>query len=249
MTTTTNTTNANANARSNIDPAKQAVFDQFEELGKREGEGQLARIMCAEQACARGKEGLLDPEDAEGAYSRYMQGVTGIVKEIGGAETTQTEKQRGAELKHFIVLGANKLLDGVELLDAAKQRMIKIRAAREEGKRGRAWVMLLDFARAQNKSPERALTIPEIDKLFEQQLGREREVADLLWGARNTINKCNEGEEDRKLRDAIDLIDLRIVELGGTTKQKKAAKLQAKKDAEKAREKAAKEKATKVKRK
>lgn len=238
---------ATATKTANIDAAKEAVFATFEALGKQEGDGQLARIKCAEQACARGKEGLLEPDDAEAAYARFMLGSAGATQEVGGSD--QTMEQRGRELKHFIVLGANKLLDGVELLDNAKQRMTKIRASRPDGKRGRAWVMLLKFAREQNKEPERALTNQEIDKCFEQSMNPDKEAADLLWGARNTINRANEGEEDSKLRDAIDLIDARIVELGGTTKQKRAAKLQAAKEKEKAKEKADKEKARKIKRK
>ena len=231
----------------NIDAAKEAVFATFEALGKQEGDGQLARVMCAEQAAARGKEGLLDPEDAEQAYTRFMMGSSGATAGIGGSE--QTMAQRGSELKHFIVLGTNKLLDGVEMLDNAKQRMTKIRASREDGKRGRAWVMLLDFARAQNKSPERALTNTEIDKLFEQQIAGEKVATDLLWGARNTINKANEGKEHESLRSAINLIDEVIVEWGGTTKQKRAAKAAEDKRKAKEKEKADKEKAKKIKRK
>jgi topoisomerase IA-like protein len=117
-------------------------------------------------------------------------------------------------------------------LDNAKQRMIKIRASREDGKKGRVWTMMLAFARAQNDSAERALSNKEIDKLFEQKIAEDREKVDILWGARNSMLKANEGVEDRKIQDAIDLCDQRIAEMGGTRKQRKAA--------EKAAERAAK---------
>ena len=234
-------------AKSNIAAIKEAVFAEFEALGEAEGTGELARIHAAEKATARGKDGSLDPEDAETAYTRFMTKKAEVTSRIGGSE--QAAKQRGSELKHFIVLGANKLLDGVDILDNAVQRMTKIRAGREDGKRGRAWPMLLKFARAQNDSPERALTNQEIDKLFEIAIADDKLATDLLWGARNTINKANEGKEHQSLRDAINLIDEVVAEWGGTTKQKRAAKAAEAKAKKKAKEEADKKKAKLIKRK
>lgn len=223
---------------SNVAAEKDAIFERIKEIGKQEGSGTTARMILAEYVTARARDGLLDINDAEKVWTEMSLGVAEVTKEIGGSE--QAAMQRTSEIKHFITLGANKKLDGVELLDNAKQRMTKIRAAREDGKRGRVWNMLLDFARAQNKSDERALTNREIDKLFEQQIAEERQEVDILWGARNSLLKANEGVEDPKIQKAIELIDERVLELGGTKKQKLAAARKAAQDEERAKKAAAK---------
>jgi hypothetical protein len=106
---------------------------------------------------------------------------------------------------------------------------------------------MLAFARAQNKSPERALDDTEIDKIFADKTAAERELADTLWGARNTLIKANEGNDFEDIYEACNIIEKRVADLGGTRKQKKKAAAEAAKKKEEAKAKAKADKAAKKK--
>lgn len=225
-------------AQTNITAAKTAAFAEIRDLGRREGKGRTARMALAEYVTARAREGLFGPDDAEAVWTEMAQGASEEQSAIGGRDVNenQADKQRASDIKHFIVLGSNKSLDGVELLDNAKERMRSLRSSGAAS--GRVWELLLAFARAQNKSPERQLEDHEIDRIMEDKAQSERELADVIWGARNTLLKANEGNDYEDLYEACDLIEKRVADLGGTKKQRRKA---AKEEAErKAKEKEAK---------
>jgi hypothetical protein len=212
---------------SNIAQAKAQAFDQIRDLGRREGKGKTARMALAEYVTARSREGLFSVEDNERIWTEMMQGAAEEQSDVGGLEPKDT-KQRASDIKHFIVLGSNKTLDGVEMLDNAKTRMKMMRSS--GASTGRVWELILAFARAQNKSPERALTDQEIDKIFADKTAAERELADKFWGARQTLIAANEGNDFEDIYEACELIEKRVAELGGTRKQKKQAAAKAAKE-------------------
>jgi hypothetical protein len=231
-------------AESNIERAKADVLKEVLELGRREGRGKTARMALAEYVTARAHEGLISVEDAEQIWTTMMQGSAQEQQDVGGLDPKDT-KQRASDIKHFIVLGANKSIDGVEVLDNAKTRMKNLRTS--GAATGRVWELMLAFARAQNKTPERALDEHEIDTIFADKTAAEREVADVLWGARNTLVKANEGNDFEDIYEACDLIEKRVADLGGTRKQKRKAAIEAakKKEEEKAAKKVARQGANK----
>jgi hypothetical protein len=235
--------NTQTDIASNIAQAKAQAFDQIRDLGRREGKGKTARLALAEYVTARSREGLFSVEDNERIWTEMMQGAAEEQTDVGGLEPKDT-KQRASDIKHFIVLGSNKTLDGVEMLDNAKTRMKHMRAS--GASTGRVWELILAFARAQNKEPERALTDQEIDKIFADKTAAERELADKFWGARQTLIKANEGNDFEDIYEACELIEKRVAELGGTRKQKKQAEAAAKKAKEEAKK--AKAEAKKVER-
>jgi len=214
---------------SNIAAAKADAMAAIRDLGRREGKGKTARLALAEFVTARAKEGLFSVDDNETIWTTMMQGAAEEQADVGGLDPKDT-KQRASDIKHFIVLGSNKSLDGVEMLDNAKTRMKGMRAS--GASTGRVWELILAFARAQNKEPERALTDPEIDKIFADKTAAEREIADTLWGARNTLIKANEGNDWEGIYEACDLIEKQVAELGGTRKQRKKAAAEAAKKKE-----------------
>ena len=222
--------------KSNIEKAKAEAMQAIRDLGRREGKGKTARLALAEYVTARSREGLFSVDDNERIWTEMMQGAAEEQADVGGLDPKDT-KQRSSDIKHFIVLGSNKSLDGVEMLDNARTRMKGMRAS--GASTGRVWELILAFARAQNKEPERALTDPEIDKIFADKTAAEREIADTLWGARNTLIKANEGNDWEDIYEACDLIEKRVAEQGGTRKQRKKAAT----DAAKAKEEAKKQKA------
>lgn len=239
------------NTQSNTEAAKNAVFQEAFELGRTEGRGKTARMKLAELITARSRDGLIGVDDAAAIWSSLSTGAAGEMKDVGGNDfkETQSDKQRTSDIKHFIVLGANKTLDGVELLDNAKERMRALRAS--GAATGRVWELILAFARKQNKQPEVALTDAEIDRIMEDKTAAERELADQFWGARTMLLKANEGEDFEDIYEACNLIEQRVKELGGTRKQKKKAaqeeaERKAKEKEEKRKEKAAAKKKAKA---
>ena len=232
---------------SNVEAAKQAVLQEALELGRTEGKGKTARMKLSEMLTARSRDGLITVEDAGAIWTQMSLGAGEALGEVGGrdAKETQADKQRTSDIKHFIVLGANKTLDGVELLDNAKERMKALRTS--GAATGRVWELLLAFARKQNKQPEQALTDAEIDRIMEDKSAAERELADLFWGARSALIKANEGEDYEDIYEACNLIEQRVRELGGTKKQKKKAAAEAAE--QKAKEREEKKKAKKIERK
>jgi hypothetical protein len=228
----------------NTEAMKQAVLQEAFALGQAEGKGKTARMKLSQLVTARARDGLITVEDTPAIWTNMSNGAAGELKEVGGrdAKETQADKQRASDLKHFVVLGSNKTLDGVELLANATERLAKLR---ESGAAtGRIWELLLAFARKQNKQSEKALSDSEIDRIMEDKSAAERELADMLWGARNTLLKANEGEDYEDIYEACNLIEQRVKELGGTKKQRKKAKADAEKKA--AEEKAAKKAAKKA---
>lgn len=211
-------------AQENFKKAKEAVWEQVRDLGRREGKGKTARLALAEYVTARSHEGLISVDDAEQIWTTMMQGSAEVLTDVGGvdAKDARDTKQRSSDIKHFIVLGANKTLNGVEMLDNAKERLKNLRAS--GAATGRIWELMLGFARKQNKEPERQLTDQEIDRIFEDKTAAERELADTLWGARNTLVKANEGNDFEDIYEAVNIIDKRVEDLGGTRKQKRLAK-------------------------
>lgn len=234
----------NATIASNIATAKAQAMVDIKDLGRREGKGKTARMALAEYVTARSKEGLFSVDDNETIWTTMMQGAAEEQADVGGLDPKDT-KQRASDIKHFIVLGSNKSLDGVEMLDNAKTRMKGMRAS--GASTGRVWELMLAFARAQNKSPERALDDTEIDKIFADKTAAERELADTLWGARNTLIKANEGNDFEDIYEACNIIEKRVADLGGTRKQKKKAAAEAAKKKEEAKAKAKADKAAKKK--
>lgn len=235
----------NKTIASNIAAAKADAMQAIRDLGRREGKGKTARLALAEYVTARSREGLFSVDDNERIWTEMMQGAAEEQADVGGADPKDT-KQRASDIKHFIVLGSNKSLDGVEMLDNAKTRMKGMRAS--GASTGRVWELILAFARAQNKSPERALTDQEIDQIFTDKTAAEREIADTLWGARNTLIKANEGNDWEDIYEACNLIESRVAEQGGTRKQRKKAAIEAakKKEEAKAAKKAEKAKGKKA---
>jgi hypothetical protein len=227
---------------SNIAKAKADAMVAIRDLGRREGKGKTARLALAEYVTARAKEGLFSVDDNETIWTTMMQGAAEEQADVGGLDPKDT-KQRASDIKHFIVLGSNKTLDGVELLDNARQRMKGMRAS--GASTGRVWELILSFARAQNKEPERPLDDTEIDKIFADKTAAERELADTLWGARNTLIKANEGNDYEDVYEACDLIEKRVAELGGTRKQKRKAAADAAKKKEEDKKKKAEAKKNK----
>jgi len=214
----------------NAQREKLRVFAEIRDIGRVEGKGKTARMMCIEKVVRESKDGPIAVEDAGDIWKNLMQGAGETQLDVGGADPKDTA-QRTSDLKHFIVLGNNKNLDGPEVIDNAKQRMRMLRSSGAV-KNARIWEMMLTFARAQNKSPEHALTDDQIDKLFEDRAKRERELADKLWTHRAGLIKANEGEDRPDVYQVCEALEKIVQELGGTSKQKKAARLAAKKAAE-----------------
>ena len=212
---------------SNITAAKQAVFEQCKEIGRIHGRGKTARLKLAELAVARAATDEITAEDAERMWTEAMQGSADETRGIGGDDPKDT-KQRASDLKNFIVLGSNKELSAVELFDNAVKRMANLRSSGVV-KNARVWDLMLKFARAQNKEPQRPLTDQEIDVVMADPNAGDKDFVEKIWGARNTLVAANEGENNKDIYTAAELIEEVVKMLGGTRKQKlEAAKKQAK---------------------
>src|SRR5262245_29847068 len=94
-------------AGSNMQAAKQAVYDEAKQLGTLEGKGKSARLKLAQLAVARAHTGEIDVNDAEPMWQNMMQGAADEQQDIGGQDPKDT-KQRAGDLKNFIMLGANQ---------------------------------------------------------------------------------------------------------------------------------------------
>jgi hypothetical protein len=219
---------------SNISAAKAAAFEHIAGIGKTEGAGARARVDLAEYVCQQARDGVFEPEDAAEAWTRMSEASLKEQDEVGGSE--QTTRQRISDIKHFIVLGNNREIDGPALLTEFKGRMAKIRSDRT-GAKGRVWPMMLKFAQQQSvmKSSLSPKKMDELCALPPPPKAPKR--IDKLWRIREALNAANERVEDKRIQQAITLIDETVAAMGGTKKQK---------DAQKKAEKAAREKAKKA---
>ena len=224
----------------NISAAKEAAFSHIAEIGKTEGAGARARIDMAEYVTLQAREGVFEPDDATEAWTRMNEASLKEVEGVGGSE--QTFRQRVSDIRHFIILGKNKDIDGVQLLADFKARMAAIRANRTAGPKGRVWPMMLKFAQAQAPL-KHSLSPKKMDELCAlPPPPKTPKRVEKLWRIREALNDANQRVEDRRIRQAIDLIDETVKELGGTKKQKAAAKQAEAKAKEKAKKAAAKAK-------
>lgn len=202
----------------NITAAKQAVFDQAREIGRVYGRGKTARIKLAELAVNRSASDEIDVGDAERMWQETMQGSGEETKLIGGDDPKDT-KQRASDLKHFIVLGSNKELSGPSMFDNALQRMAALRSSGAV-KNARVWELMLAFARKQNKEPQRELTSAEIDKVMEDKANPPTDFIEKIDASRRALLAANEGQDEPKVYEAINLIEEVVKAAGGTRKQR-----------------------------
>jgi hypothetical protein len=254
---------SNTTAGSNSAPVDKAIADQCYEFGKQEGYGQTARHRFVDWICARAKEGEASVDRAAEYWAKYATGA----KDIAVEEFKEGElEQRASDLKHFITLGANTLLDGPELLDNARL-LLRVMRTNGTAKGARTWDTVLVWARKQNRSNERALTDPEVEDLFRAQAKKGTDELDRLTGVQNILQKqVKIYEDERALRDeqreqdeaagttttdpeddqpegvagiytALELVQNRLAELGGTRKEQRKqerARIRAEKKAAKA---------------
>ena len=103
-----------ATSKDNIAAMKEAAFDHIAGIGKTEGAGARARVDLAEYVCLQAHEGVFEPDDATEAWTRMSEASLKEVDELGGSE--QTFRQRVSDIRHFIILGNNKDIDGPALL-------------------------------------------------------------------------------------------------------------------------------------
>lgn len=236
-----------ASKSDNIDAMKAAAFEHIAEIGKTEGAGARARVDLAEYVCVQAHDGVFVPEDAAEAWTRMSEASLKEQDAVGGSE--QTTRQRISDIRHFIILGNNKEIDGPALLRDFKARMASIRSNRLSGPKGRVWPMMLKFAQQQSVRTS-SLTAKAMDALCDLPLPPAKpKRVEKLWRIREQLNAANERVEDKRIQDAIRLIDETVASMGGTKAQKKATKLaeekardKAKKDAAKAKKQAAKAK-------
>jgi hypothetical protein len=216
---------------SNIDTIKEAAFAELREIGRTEGKGKTARLKAAELITAKAKEGLFDESDNKRAWDEIIQGSGEGMADAGGVDVrdTQQYKQRCSDIKHFIVLGRNANLDGPAVLKNAIGRMRELRSSGLV-KSGRIWELLLAFARNQNAQPTLALADKEIDRVMADKttVTKRKALAEKLWAEREKLIKLNEGHNFTDIYEACELIEQRVKTLGGTKKQKLAAKEAAK---------------------
>jgi hypothetical protein len=229
-----------AATNSNIDPLKEAAFAELREIGRSEGKGKTARLRAAELICRKAREGLLDETDNQRAWEELLTGAGEEMAMVGGGDLRDTQqfKQRSSDIKHFIVLGRNPHLDGPQVLDHAIRRMSHLRSSKLV-KSGRIWELMLAFARNQNATPRKPLEDKQIDKVMADKAkgAKKKAIAEKLWEARQRLLDINEGEDIREVYDCCETLEKVVKKLGGTAKQKKQAKEQAKLDKLKAKTK------------
>jgi len=223
----------------NIAAAKAAAFEHISEIGKREGQGAVARIDLAEYVTKQSQDGVFEPDDAAEAWTRMSEASLKEQDSVGGSE--QTFRQRVSDIRHFILLGNNKNIDGVQALADFKARMQAIRADRT-GAKGRVWPMMLKFAQAQAPKTS-TLTVKAMDECctLPPPPAKPKRV-EKLWRLREALNAANERFEDKRIQQAISLIDETVTALGGTKSQRLAAKKAEANAREKAKKAAAKAK-------
>ena len=206
----------------NIAAVKEAAFEHVAGIGKTEGAGARARVDLAEYVCRQAHEGVFVPDDAEEVWQRMSLASQTEQDQVGGSE--QTARQRTSDIRHFIILGANKEIDGPALLTAFKERMASIRSNRTSGPKGRVWPMMLKFAQMQAPRTH-SLNPKQMDELCALPSGPPKpKRIDKLWRIREALNAANERVEDKRIQQAIRLIDETVEALGGTKAQKLAAK-------------------------
>lgn len=231
-----------ATSKDNIAAMKEAAFDHIAGIGKTEGAGARARVDLAEYVCLQAHDGVFEPDDATEAWTRMSEASLKEVDELGGSE--QTFRQRVSDIRHFIILGNNKEIDGPALLRDFKTRMAQIRSQRS-GPKGRVWPMLLKFAQQQSVLKS-SLGTKAMDKLCDLPTPPAKpKRVEKLWRIREALNAANERVEDKRLQQAITLIDETVAAMGGTKAQRAATKKAEEKAREKAKKDAAKAKATK----
>ena len=219
--------------QSNMQPEKDAAFAELREIGRSEGRGKTARIRAAEYVAHKAKEGIFDETDNQRAWEEILTGSGEEMAMVGGGDLRDTQqfKQRASDIKHFIVLGKNKHIDGPAQLQDAIKRMKHLRSTGAT-KSGRVWELLLSFARAQNNKPTKLLDAKAIDSVMSDKAKKsgKKELAEKMWAERARLLTLNEGEDIPEVYKCCDLLEKVVKDLGGTAKQKKEAKEKAKLD-------------------
>jgi hypothetical protein len=250
---------------SNSQPIADAIADRCYDFGKQEGDGLVARSNFCDYITARAKDGECTVDHASEYWAKYAAGAHDALADTG--EKVKDElAQRAADLKHYITLGANKMLDGPELLANARLVLSRMRDS-GTAKGLKTWDVMLVWLRAQNKSNERAMHDSEIEDLFLARAKRATDELDRLSGVANVLKKQCDIYEDERTRNqelrakaeengddpddaadedlpegiqgvqtALELVQNRIADLGGTRKdQRKAERARIRADKEAAK--------------
>lgn len=227
-------------SQSNLEAARQQMFEDAKALGENEGRGAVSRATLAVQMVEWAHQGLADVTDAETFYDAYMGRAADLQETFGGTKKQANEangrKQNVSKFRQFLKMGGNKKFDPTAVIyDAAK-------LVKEERAKGTIkfapFDALLNIARKQNHDDYCEDPLPQEVMLTcnQPKVRDDRIEADLLDAHKRKLEKLAEDYPSPEVDEAIEGLAARIEELGGTTKQQKeAAKVAAKKAKEAAR--------------
>lgn len=222
---------------SNSEADKDAAMQEAEEFGKREGGGAAARAGFYATLTEWAQDGRIDVSDDVIMWDKFAKGAAAGAAIIGGVKLAEDKddvrKVRVSECRQFIKLGGllkSHRTNGVEVLDRA---LTIIRAAKAEGRlKSKATDAMIAVARAQNNDPANTLDDDTIEEKIQPKPENQKKEEDRLEKIRLELFAIAKafGDSDEVLASA-GLVQQRIQFLGGTSKQKAAAKALAKKQA------------------
>jgi len=212
--------------QSNSAADKAAALQDAYEMGKREGGGSVARANFYITLIQWAKEKRIDVGDTEAMWDGFDKGASAGAVMIGGTkhskDPTQTRKVRLSETRQFIKMGDNHYIDACEVMDRA---MAIIKKARLDGRlTSKPTDAMLNVARAQNKDQMNPLDDATIEAVMYPKSTPDKLEADMLMRVYLELEKITKKHEDsNEVTAAKAEILARISDLGGTTKQQKAA--------------------------
>jgi len=219
---------------SNSEAEKQAVLQQCEDFGKREGGGAAARANLYVSLTELAKSKAIDVTNAPECWDRFDKGVSLGASMIGGVkegkDPEDTRKVRISECRQFLKLGGLLYVDGVEVLDRA---VAIIKQTRLDGRlKMKPTDAMIAVARAQNNDEQNALEDETIETVIQPKEGPDKVEADALFSVHTALERIvKKFEESDDVLTAINCVAQRIQALGGTSRAQKAAKAAAKKAA------------------
>jgi|SRR5262245_33430028 len=215
-----------SNVPSNSAVDKAAALQDAYDMGKREGGGAAARASFYVTLVQWAKEKRIDVSNTEEMWDNFDKGASAGASMVGGIKKAKNPedviKVRRSETRQFIKMGGIPYIDPCEVMDRA---MAIIKKARLEGRVTRkATDCMLNVARAQNNDEQNALDDDTIEMAIADRTPEDKSEADMLGRVLVELDRIvKKHEESDDVLAARAHVEQRISDLGGTTKQQKAA--------------------------
>lgn len=243
MTNVNNAPVAMAAQGHNSQKAKEEWLKKCREFGATTGSAEASKIGMMEDIVTRSKNGDIVPDDAPDGFNAWQEARIKMLGPVRGRPMKKSVQQaRISEIKRMIQFGSLPNVNAPKLFGTV------LRVVRENASiTGEVDDKLLKVARVQCGQPDTPLTEAEIKQVLTEQLqAAEATEVEEMGKERKRLNKIGETFGfNAHLRAAINSVNARIEQLGGTGEDKRAAD-KAKREAEKKARAKAKAKSKRV---